>query len=41
VSSYAWLGVVLAVRAGRIGHRGVAPTSGVRVRVRVRVSSWG
>ena len=27
VSSYAWLGVVLAVRAGRIGHRGVAPTS--------------
>ena len=26
-SSYAWLGVVLAVRAGRIGHRGVAPTS--------------
>ena len=27
VSSYAWLGVVLPVRAGRIGHRGVAPTS--------------
>ena len=27
MSSYAWLGVVLAVRAGRIGHRGVAPTS--------------